>query len=365
MSKATRAFTHLCTVLSILVATVGMGAASARAAGPVNVYAADARAAALALQRWYNPASGLFETTGWWQAANALNAVIDSTRATGSKAHLGDISTTFAKAASTYPPGRFLDDYYDDDGWWALTWVNAYDLTRDPRYLATAKTIFSQMTHGWDSTCGGGVWWNVSRNYKNAVSNELFLTLAARLNERTGDRSYLSWALREWAWFQHSGLINSSHLVNDGLDASTCRNNGQTTWTYNQGVIVGGLTDLFKITHQPSYLREAEAIADASVEHLTDANGILVEPCDPSPGDCDGDQTQFKGVFSRNLAYLNDIAHRPAYRTLIKRDADSVWAHDRDDADRLGSLWQGPFDSADASRQSSALDALNAAASTA
>jgi hypothetical protein len=33
-------------------------------------------------------------------------------------------------------------------------------------------------------------------------------------------------------------MRNSQGLFNDGLDSSTCQNNGQTTWTYNQVCMV-------------------------------------------------------------------------------------------------------------------------------
>ena len=42
-------------------------------------------------------------------------------------------------------------------------------------------------------------------------------------------------------------MIGPAGLVNDGLTAD-CANNGRTTWTYNQGVVIGGLAVLAEIT---------------------------------------------------------------------------------------------------------------------
>ena len=61
-------------------------------------------------------------------------------------------------------------------------------------------------------------------------------------------------------------------LVNDGLTAD-CANNGGTTWTYNQGVIIGGLAVLYEITGDDAYLGQAETIAAAALRDLTVAAG--------------------------------------------------------------------------------------------
>jgi hypothetical protein len=226
-----------------------------------------------------------------------------------------------------------------------------------------AKSIFVHMTGGWDATCNGGIWWNHARTYKNAIANEEFLLLAASLHNRTpndaGPGSYLDWASQEWAWFSQVGLVNSNYLVNDGL--SNCRNNNGTTWTYNQGVILGGLVELFGATGDNNYIAQAEHIADAATARLVSAAGILQEPCSKTAG-CDGNQVSFKGLFTRYLARLYDVDARPAYGAFLLRNARSIWSNDLGPSDALGSNWSGPFDLAEAHRQSSAMSVLAALA---
>ena len=245
-------------------------------------YRARAAAGIGALQRWYKPSAGRWRTTGWWNAANALTAVIGYTQRTGDQAYAGVIETTFTAARRRH--ADFVNSYYDDNGWWALAWVAAYDLTGDRRYLDAARTIFARNQAGWDDTCRGGLWWNTARKYKNAITNELFLTLAARLHQRApgSHAGYLAWAMRAWEWFSASGLIGASGLVNDGLTAA-CENNGGTTWTYNQGVILGGLAALYEITGDRAYLERGESIADAALRELTSPASAAGLASSPSP----------------------------------------------------------------------------------
>jgi len=306
------------------------------------------------LQQWYN-ASGLWNSTGWWNAANCLDAIENAIVADNGQNYLSVISNTFVFNSS----GDFLDGYYDDEGWWTEAWIKAYDLTGNVQYLNMAKTIFSNMTGGWDSTCTGGLWWDKAHTYKNAIPNELFLLDAIRLHQRTpgdgGTGSYFYWATNEWTWFSNSGMINAQNLINDGL--TNCANNGETTWTYNQGVILGGLTDLYKVTGNTNYLSRAETLANAATSTLVN-DGVLQEPCDCGGGNV----PQFKGIFIRNLTYLYDVDHKPAYFNFLYNSAHSVWSNDKNSSNQLGMTWTGPFDSADAARQSSAIMPVSALA---
>jgi hypothetical protein len=88
-------------LFSLLVLSMGLvlqPPSSARAASTTNPnYLAYATTGAQALQNTYNTSNGLFKTTGWWNSANALGAIIDYTSLTGDTSYTGDIATTFSK----------------------------------------------------------------------------------------------------------------------------------------------------------------------------------------------------------------------------------------------------------------------------
>jgi predicted alpha-1,6-mannanase (GH76 family) len=346
---------HRCLALTLLAASLLHASASATDQDLPH----QAQPMVARLQQWYNPDTGLWKTTGWWNSANALTVLVDYSRVTSTN----DFATVLDHSFHQQEAPNFLNQYYDDEGWWALAWIDAYDLTRNPAYRTTAATIFDDMSKGWDDTCGGGIWWSKDRHYKNAIANELFLSVAAHLANRASTKEekarYKTWAEREWEWFQNSSMIRPDHQINDGLDTN-CKNNNKTVWTYNQGVILGGLTELSQLHHKKDSLQRANQIADAAITHLTDATGTLHDACEPNCGG--GDVPQFKGIFVRNLALLQHRSPHPQYANFIQTNAASIIAHQ--DADHaIGLDWSTPTTTATAATQTSALDAIVAALS--
>nr|WP_233533850.1 glycoside hydrolase family 76 protein [Kitasatospora sp. SolWspMP-SS2h] len=332
-------------------------------------------AAADALMYSYDPTTGYWPSS-WWNSAVALTTVVDYLRQSGDSRYTWIVDRTFrtnrgafsAGARSSDPiEGDFISRSTDDTEWWALAWIDAYDLTRDSRYLDEAATIGNYVNGLWDTgSCGGGVWWDRERTYKNAVTTTLYVRLAAALHNRLpGDTLWLGRATTGWNWFLGSGLVNAAGLVNDGLTTG-CANNGQTVWSYNQGLAIGAAVEVWRATGSAGTLATARRLADAALSSpALVSGGILTESCDAPAVDCDDNAKQFKGVFLRHLQDLDSVTGH-AYRAFAAAQADRIWSADRDSLNRLGQRWSGGGTTAhpnasDWRTQASALSALLAA----
>ncbi len=310
-------------------------------------------AAMRTLTGMYDPLSGMFNSGHMWTWASGIEASITGYQISSGAVH----QYMFPATRDLRGFADFLEEFgYDDQAWWGNAWIRAYDVTGNRDYLDLAGRIFDDMLAAWDDdTCGGGVWWNPNRDFKNAVTAELFILLAANLHNRTpGDTEYLDWAVRAWNWFMGIGLVNDELLVNDGL--RDCENRGEPVWTYNQGIILGATVELYRATLDPAYLAAAQSLADASTTRLVDDGGILRERCE-APGNCNDDQSAFKGIYQRYLASLYAATGEPAYREFLLRHARSLWAS-RNADNAFGLSWNGPIDRVDSQRQIAAANAL-------
>ncbi|TFY60411.1 hypothetical protein EVG20_g7426 [Dentipellis fragilis] len=211
-------------------------------------------------------------------------------------------------------------------------------------FMNAAGQIYDFIAGQWDNTCGGGVWWSTAHTYKNAITNELFLLTSASGYLRTNDQKYLTNANNVWNWLSASGMRNSQGLWNDGLDSDTCANNGQTTWTYNQGVIASGLGALYAATGNTTLLDQAEITLDATIAHLT-VNNILKESCDnaaSSTGACNHDQ----GIWTKHVQYYldnaNDASRTAKYSSFLGSQSSAALHYGKSAANDVGSVWYAP-----------------------
>ncbi|WP_114853998.1 glycoside hydrolase family 76 protein [Brachybacterium sp. YJGR34] len=378
MSRRTLVALTAAAVPSLGLAGIAQGAPpTPRAEAPTTpVDAAEAvsraRIAADVLMTDYDPAKAWFPSS-WWNSAVALQTIGDYMRRTGDLRHLDQLDLTFEQNQGPFPAGELSgDELYgnftsraiDDSGWWALTWICTYDLTGEQKYLDMAVLIGEFMLDFFDtSTCGGGIWWDEERTYKNAVTNGQWIRLTAELHNRIpGDAAWLERAQEAWDWYLGSGMINERGLLNDGL-TDACENNGDHVYTYNQGLAIGAALELHRATGDPDLLEKARYFADSALaEGALTRDGILVEWTDALGETTNDNHKQFKGIFLRYLMDLADTTGEARYREFAAVQAESVWEH-RTVADRLGVRWggaetEGSPNVADWRTQASALSAL-------
>lgn len=278
----------------------------------------------------------------WWPSANAAELLIDFMDRNGSSEFDADLASLYTvqkdarakhtrtvaelrrrqlwresdevklqQEAAEKKPGEkpqgyytdFQNEYLDDSGWWGITWLKMYDRTREEKYLETAKTIHAHMANSWRPDKGGGVLWceDEDKQRANAITNSLFLILAARLYERTNAPEYRHWAEKTLAWMKSVKLY-------DGIGVVDAPHHQGDYWSYNQGAYLGGLCALYRASGVPSHLEEAAKVAESVLGRagLTTPDGTIVEKLGIR-----GDASLFKGIFVRYLAQLRD--------TLMKR----------------------------------------------
>ena len=360
--------------IGFAVAACGAAAAVAPAWPP---YAASAVVLADRLTACsYAPALGVFVGEGLWQTGSTLETV-GTALLPGAPplpprlraSLLAALGASFEKL----PP--IVDHCFDDHQWFGHAWAVAHQATGNASYLNRSAAVFEfTASFGWNaSSCGGGVTWcpPPTGPYKNAITAELFLSLAMALHPHAAALGrppayYSDWGAKAWAWLAASGMLNSQYLLNDGLNGGTpCTNNGQTTWTYNQGVLLSGLARLAAATGDPAPLAAAVAVANATFALLT-VDGVLSEPC--PAGQCGQDGHIFKGVFVRHLGYLLQAQGLPAgFRAqavaFLAANAGALLAQDACRDGGFGFRWgEGQCDVESPATDSAALDLLLAAA---
>ena len=300
---------------------------------------------------YYDISTGQFDTL-WWNSAITHTALADLSALLGGASEVAghnifgfweNLYTKHTGSTSVSNTG-FLNPYYDDEGWWALFWIAAYDLTGVSNYLSLAESIAADM-HNNGQACGGGIWWSKSNNVVATIENTLLMSVAAHLANRVPGSAamYKDWADASWDFLQNSEEYSpTTFLVGGNTDTSTCKVTG-ASWipsTYCQGVLIGALVALATAHADGGYIDVAKSVAHVSITNSDFYNAQLGTMHEPL-GAFDNDSAQFKGILARNLMILNRQYPDINYLNIITKSADSIWTNARNSNGTIIALWDG------------------------
>lgn len=105
--------------------------------------------------------------------------------------------------------------WFDDNGWWGLAFLDAYEATGKRRYIGDAETAFRFISRsGWDTSPGspGGLWWDTQHTFFAGETLAGGTELGSRLYALTHNpeflvevQKFISWG-NVWLWDATDGL---------------------------------------------------------------------------------------------------------------------------------------------------------------
>lgn len=275
------------------------------------------------LNQWYpNTADAANDNFYYWWQAHVIDVLVDGWERSGDPEYLDKIDR-LAKGLKVYNGNTFRHNYYDDMEWTALALLRVYDHTGDDWYKNEVMDLWADIRTAWNDRMGGGMAWKKDQlDYKNTPANAPASILASRLYSRFGSEDDLKWATRIYEWNRDNLVDPETGFVWDGMnrlgDGAIYRD---WEFTYCQGVFIGAGLELFAITQDIRYLRDAERTARASMARFVDpVTGML-------PDEGIDDTGLFKGIFVR---YVKLLINRNAegsreWADILRRNGEKLW----------------------------------------
>lgn len=272
-----------------------------------------------------HPARHTWSWNYWWQA-HYLDAIIDAGRRSAGADQLAwlDRGEQLLTSIALRNLGRFPNAFYDDMAWLALAAQRLVGLqesaTGRPGRLArrAIDRLGARLREGQTSDLGGGLWWNTTRDFKNAPATAPAALFFARSAESARAHDLIEWLYAE-LHDPETGLIRDGIRIEPDGE----RRMIPDIYTYNQGTTLGALLALGD---------------DRSLARATDLLGAVEKHCTTTAygssvlivhGGHDGGL--FTGILARYLAQAAGDARlashvRECAAQLVLRTADALWA---------------------------------------
>lgn len=283
----------------------------------------------------------------FWRVCEQIEAVEDAYDRTGSasyKTMVTQLLNGLNNVVSGTTDFASWNTYNDDVMWACIALARGYEITGNSSFLSQAEWQFNSVwTRGWDTTLGGGLWWNTDKQTKNACVNGPAAIAAMILARDTTGTGYRAQADQLFNWLQ-STLYNSS----TGQVADHIQTDGTKVWwafTYNQGTFAGAATLLYQNTGTTSYKTSASLAVNWAKNNLTGQHtaGILNDEYDSNGGN--GDPPGFKGIFVRWAAKYANATSDTSIKNWLTNNANAAWSFRNSSGVSWAQWWQRTSDS--------------------
>jgi predicted alpha-1,6-mannanase (GH76 family) len=255
----------------------------------------------------------------YWPQAHALEVMLDAFNRTQDSSYLPYIHAWY-EGVPVMNGNSFLNRYIDDMEWNAIAMLRAYQATGDKKFLDAVNVVWDDIKLHWNENAGGGLMWEKEDPFgKNACSNGPAAIFAARYFKVSKNRDDLEWARKIYHWQRNTLFDESTGAIWDSIKEKDGKLNINKRWifTYNQGTFIGAAIELFDLSNDSTYLKDAIKATDYTLNSLINpADGLL-----KSEGG--GDGGLFKGIFIRYFTRL--IKHHALPRDIKKRYTDFLF----------------------------------------
>ena len=294
-------------------------------------------------QQFYNPSNGLYYETNdikpnekphsfLWPLCAMIQAANDAEAIAPSESYMEPVLKAIAQYYNTNQPApgyqayvtaeEKSDRYIDDNQWVAIACMDAYNRTKNQRYLDISKEIYRFMMTGFDQQAGGGLYWREGDNTtKNTCSNGPGILVALQLYKVTNEKKYLDTALILYNW-TNKYLLAPEGVYYDAVKIPSMKIDS-ARYTYNTGTMLQSNVLLYKATKDKKYLLEAQRIAKAAEKFFYKNNRL--------PGNY-----WFNAVLLRGYLELYNVDQNKQQLQFFIDDANRIWKDEKDEKDLLG-----------------------------
>ena len=247
----------------------------------------------------------------FWTRAEQSEMVLDAYERTKDPRHMVMFTSLFHGFFADYGRTWEHNEYNDDIMWMVIACARAHLLTGNAEFREVAKTNFD-LCHARAASpdLGGGLWWKVTKQSKNACVNGPGAIAACLLSKATGDDTYLAKAKEIFLWEKAALFDPATGRVADNIHISG--RVARFALTYNQGTFVGA-------AHLLGYDDEARLAATYMMTDMC-RDGYL-----PPSGE-KGDGGGFNGIGVRWVArWMKDRGEQATFAPWLQKNAEAAW----------------------------------------